>query len=150
MGLRRTTHRGKSRQIVRGQKGGKLPAITDGVPFFSFQNFPWIRKQLVEAVRGCKHRKDTGTITTEPCCRVEQGRVYHCNLYDHYPAKLYDCLNCQKRFAIDKEAQWIQPLVQLSQGLEPPQSLPGVQSALASDDPSTGVVKELPGHLGGS
>lgn len=150
MGLRRQTHKGKARRIVRGRTAEKPPVFTDGVPFFSLHNLPLVRKQLVRGVKTCPHRKNTGQVTTAPCCRVEQGRVYRCELFGHTPAKLYDCLNCIKRQAIERGEQWIKPLVQLSRGLEPQQSLPEVQSAAgASGDRQTPSVVELPGRLEG-
>lgn len=151
MGLRRMSHTGKARSLFRGRQGSPPPTLTDGVRFFSMQNFPLIRKQLLGMVQSCPDRKDTGKLTTAPCCRVENGRVFHCQLYGHQPAKLYDCLQCRKRFAIEEDAQWIKPLLQLSRGSDLSQSLQEVQSAVGSSgDQQTAPVKELPGRLGTS
>lgn len=150
MGLRRQTHKGKARKVVRGKSTGRPPAFTDGVPFISLQNFPLIRKQLLHGVKSCEHRKNTGKVTTAPCCRAEQGRVYRCELYGHTPAKLYDCLNCIRQTAIERNEPWIRPLLQLSRGSEVRQSLQEVRSAIGqSESPPTSAEKPLPGHLDG-
>lgn len=148
MKKKRQSHNGKPRNLFRGVQGKPPPVVTDGVPFFSLQNYPLIRKRLVQAVKNCEHRKDTGELTTAPCCRTENGKVFECKLYGHKPAKLYDCLLCQKKLAIENQEQWIKPLSQLSRGSAVPQSLQEVQSQVgASETPQTGQPKELPGRV---
>lgn len=147
--MKRQTHKGKPRSIIQRKKHTKPPVFEDGIPFFSFQNYPLIRKQLLRLVRSCPHRQNTGKITTAPCCRVEQGQVFYCLLYHHQPARLYDCLNCKKREAIQQGESWIKPLVELSRGLVPQQSLQEVQSVISSSDaPPTFVPRKLPGRSG--
>lgn len=139
MGLRRQTHLGRARKVVRNTRAGRPPAsVTNTTPYFSLGNFPVIRKKLLQRVHSCANRKYTGKVTTAACCRAEQGKVFHCTLYGHEPAKLWDCMACQKRIAIEEKAEWITPLVKLSRGSAVPQSLPEVQSALFSENPSHG------------
>lgn len=146
MGLRRHTHKGRARAVVRGkQPNRKPPHARNTTPFFSFQNFPLIRKKLVHRVNTCPHRKNTGKITTAPCCRSEQGRVYQCLLYGHQPAKLFDCLNCKKQEATENKEKWILPLIELSRGEEPKFDLHEIQEL--TKDPTSTAGNPLPGHL---
>lgn len=115
----RRSHKGKPRGVVRKKTKvtGKPPVAS--IPFFSFRNFPLIRKKLVQLVRGCRERKDTGMITTAECCRVEHGKVFRCLKYGYEPAKFFDCMACQQSIAVQQKAPWIKPLVQLSKGVVP-------------------------------
>lgn len=142
--MKRQSHKGRARATVRGRayKAKQLKAAKP-TDYFALKNFPLIRKHLLQCAKNCKHRKNTGKITTSVCCRVERGQVFRCLLYGHEPAKLFDCINCKKSEAVNQGAEWIKPLVQLSRGLEPQQSLHEVQLLVEySVHQSTGSSKE--------
>lgn len=75
-----------------------------------------LRNRLKELVFHCNYRIDTGRTTRSPCCRADGGRVFLCSRYGHEPARMYDCLRCQKAEALEHKEPWIISLAQRSSG----------------------------------
>ena len=143
--MKKLGHLGQPRQLLRKRIGQIPPEIqAKDSDFFSFNNFPLIRKVLTAKATGCKHRKATGTYSNAPCCRSEGGQVFHCTLYGHSPARLFDCLNCQKQIALKNREPWISPLLQLSKGQPVNAPLKRIQELVIFSDGGSVNVAEKP------
>jgi len=97
---------------------------------------PLILKTLREQVKTCSYRVDTGTTSNASCCASEDGKVFRCEFYNVKPVNVSACVVCKRDEAIENGATWIQPLLELSQGLAQP-SLSDIQKSLPdSEKPS--------------
>lgn len=116
-------HKGRPRRLYTSKQQKVKNVAFDRKTAIKIHRNPILKKKLVQLVQQCPHRKNTGKISSAPCCASEGGKVFHCTLYDLIPAKLYDCLVCRRDDAVSKGEPWIKPLLSLSQGSDVPRSL---------------------------
>ncbi len=110
-------HRGRKRADMK-LSTSKRRGNDEELPRLNIASNIALRNKLQVLAVECSFRLDTGKKSRAPCCRAEGGKVFRCTQFNWEPAKLYDCMVCQKNKAIRDKAEWILPLVQLSQGLE--------------------------------
>lgn len=111
-------HKGMLRQelnLTTNKRRGR----DEELPRLNILSNVMLRNKLQQLVRACAYRVETDKRTNAPCCRAEGGKVFRCSKYNYEPAKFWDCMICKKNEAIRSKAEWITPLVSLSQGSVP-------------------------------